>query len=136
MSNVFSIAVSGLSAAISKMSNAATNIVNASSTGKLLEKDGEKATSFVPRDVVTLSESVGDDLLGVRTESVSRDPSYYPMYEPSSPYANEAGLVAAPNVDLTKEIVDMMMAEVAYKANAKAIAVEKKNEETLLDTLA
>jgi flagellar basal-body rod protein FlgC len=86
-------------------------------------------------DVVTLSNDVGDHHLGIRTTLAPREPSYTPAYEPSSPHANEQGLVAAPNVDITKEIVDSMMAEIAYKASAKVIAAEKRNEETLIDTL-
>ena len=136
MSNVFATAISGMNAAIARLSNAATNMVNVSSTGKLPAKDGEKATSYQPTDVITLSNDVADNTLGVRTETVARSPAYYPMRDPSSSNANDQGLVAAPNVDLTKEMVDSMLAEISYKASAKVIAVEKRNEETLLDTLA
>jgi len=135
MSSVFSIAVSGMNAAITRFSNAVSNIVNVSSTGKLPTAAGEKATSYRPTDVVSLSNSVGDNNLGVRSQVVARDPAYNPAYDPRSPDANAEGLIAEPNVDLTKEIVDTMMAELAYKASAKVIKVEKDNEQTLIDTL-
>jgi len=135
MSNVFATAISGMNAAIARLSNAATNIVNVSSTGKLPSAENEKATSFAPMDVVSLSNSSGDNNLGVRTTLVPRDPSYVVVRDEKSPDANEDGLIAAPNIDLTSEIVTTMMAEIAYKASAKLIAVEKQNQETLINTL-
>lgn len=135
MSNVFSIAVSGMNAAASRLYNAANNLVNVSSTGKLPTSEDEKATSYQPTDVISVSNSVGDNNFGVSTQTVARDPSYSPMYSPDSPDANADGLVAAPNVDVTKEIVDMKLAELSYRASAKAVIAEKKNEEALLDVL-
>lgn len=132
MSSVFTIAISGLNAAMTRVANAATNIANISSTGKMPRIDGENAGSFAPRDIVNLSNEVG----GVSTQSVTRTPSYRPMVDPSAPDANKQGLVAAPNIALESELTDLLMAEIAYKANAKAIAAEKKNEETLLNTIA
>lgn len=135
MSNVFSIAVSGMNAAASRLYNAANNLVNVSSTGKMPTNTDEKTTAYHPTDVISVSNSTGDNNFGVSTKTVERDPSYYPMYSPNSPDANASGLVAAPNVDPTKELVDMKLAELAYSASAKAILAEKKNEETLLDVL-
>ncbi len=135
MSSIFSTAVSGMNAAVTRLGNAVTNIVNASSTGKISSAPDEKSTAFAPKDVVTLSNDVGNHHLGVKTETVLRDPSYVPVYSPTSPDANEQGLIAAPNVDLAKEILDSMAAEIAYKATAKVIASEKRNEETLIDTI-
>lgn len=132
MSSVFSTAISGMQSAVSRLSNAATNIANISSTGQLPREKQEKATSFEPKDVINLTNATG----GVSTTSVLRDPSYFPLYDPHSPNADESGLVAAPNVDLVAEITDSILAEIAYKANIKAIQAEKENEENLIDTLA
>ncbi len=136
MSSVFASAVSGMNAAVTRISNAVTNMVNASSTGRLPAVEGERATSYYPTDVITLSNDTGDNHLGVRTEIVERNNPYTPMRDERSPYANEEGLVAAPNVDLTAEIVDTLMAEIAYKANASVIKAEKERQESLLDTMA
>jgi flagellar basal-body rod protein FlgC len=135
MSSIFATAVSGMNAAAARFSNAVTNMVNVSSTGRLPSSPDEKATSYQPTDVITLSNDVGDNHLGVRTQTVLRSDPYTVAYDPSSPDANGDGLIAAPNVDLVKEIIDTKMAEIAYKANAKVIAAEKRNEDTLLDTL-
>lgn len=135
MSSVFSTAVSGMNAAIARIANAANNIVNVSSTGKLPSAPGEKATSFAPQDVVTISNNAEDLKLGVRTTLVPRDPSYSVAYDPTSPDANAQGLVAAPNVDIAAELVDTMMAKNAYEASAKIISVQKEMDKSLLDAL-
>ena len=135
MSNVFSISLSGMNAAASRLYNAASNLVNVSSTGKLPTQAGEKATSYQPTDVISVSSSVGNTPFGVTTETIDRDPAYYPMYSPNAPDANAQGVVAAPNVDVVSEILTMKLAELAYSASAKAIMVEEKNQETLIDTL-
>ena len=135
MSNVFSIAVSGMNAAATRVANATKNIVNVSSTGKLPSTPDEKTNAYMPTDVVTLSNSVADHNLGVDAQVVSRDPAYRPAYAPNNPDANADGLVAEPNVDLSKELVDIMMAELTYKASVKVIKAEKENQETLIDTI-
>ncbi|MGE4351219.1 MAG: flagellar basal body rod protein FlgC [Bdellovibrionales bacterium] len=135
MSNVFSIAVSGMNAAAVKVKNAATNIANVSSTGKLPTEGSEKATSYQPTDVISVSASIGDHNFGVTTQTINREPAYSVAYDPSSPDANAKGLIAEPNVDLASEIIDMKLAEISYQASAKVIATEKKNQETLIDTL-
>ncbi len=135
MSSLFASSISGMNAAVTRFSNAVTNIVNASSTGRLPNSSEEKATSYLPTDVITLSNDVGDNHLGVTTTIVPRDQPYIVARDETSPHANAEGLVAVPNVDITEEIVDTMMAELAYQANAKVIAAEKRNEETLINTL-
>ncbi len=135
MSDIFSTAITGLNQAKQRLLNAAENISNVQSTGKLPTEIGGRATSYYPTDVITLSNNIGDNHLGVRTEVFERSNPYTVMMDRDSVDANEDGLIAAPNIDLTKEIVDSIMAELAYKANAKVIGVEKAMEETLLDTL-
>ena len=63
MSSIFGIAVSGLNDAVARVANATSNIVNALST------------NFHPRDVVTFSNSVGNNNLGVSTFTVPRPQS-------------------------------------------------------------
>jgi len=136
MSDIFSTSISGMNAAKDRIMNAANNIANVQTNGKLPDSVNERATSYYPTDIITLSNDIADNHLGVRTQTVERENPYSTVYDPSSQYANKDGLIAAPNIDLTKEIVDTIMAELAYKANAQVIAVEKSNEETILDVLA
>ncbi len=135
MTNQLSIAVTGLMDASLRLSTAAKNIANAQSSGRLPSVAGEKATSYTPQDVVTLSNSTGNNNLGVRSTTVDRDPSYEPAYDPSSPNANDQGLVATPTVDIASEIVKSIMASEAYKANAAVIKAALENDKKLMDSL-
>lgn len=136
MSNVFTTSVSGMNDAVTRLMSSANNIANASTTGKLPASEDENATSYQPTDVVSVSQSVGDHHFGVTTEVVQREPSYTVARNPESPDANAEGLVAVPNVDIAGEAINMMMAEAAYKSNAKVIEVARDMENALLDTLA
>lgn len=71
----------------------------------------------------------------MRTELQAYEPAYYAASDPFSPYANADGLVATPNVDLANELVQIKMAEVAYKANASIIKTSKEMDDYLLDAL-
>jgi len=48
-------------------------------------------------------------------------PPYIPVAEPSSPFANSDGLVAAPNVDLGAEIIEQIGAQQSYEASLRSI---------------
>ena len=60
-------------------------------------------------------------------------PSYGPAYAPSAPYADQNGMVAAPNVDFTNEAMQQIAARYAFTANAKVMQVAAQMTGTLLD---
>ena len=63
---------------------------------------------------------------GVRVAGVATDATEGPLvYDPGHPDADEAGYVRYPNVDITQETVDMLMARRAYDANATVFQVLK-----------
>jgi flagellar basal-body rod protein FlgC len=135
MAKALMIAVSGLNDAVKRMVNVASNLVNASSTGRLPKTPDEKATSYQPTDVVTLSNSAYGDNLGVQSTIRPREPAYTVARDPRSPDANAEGLVAAPNVDIASELIAAKMAEISYKANAAVIRAEREADKELLDRL-
>ncbi|MGE3623946.1 MAG: flagellar basal body rod protein FlgC [Bdellovibrionales bacterium] len=135
MSGILNIAISGLNDATLRVANATRNIVNASSTGKLPTNPGDAATSYLPRDVVTLSVDSDNNNLGVTSVTRPRDPSYVTAYDPSSPDANAQGLVAAPNVDLNAELIAAKEGQISYAVNAKVIKIASEMEKSLLDAL-
>ena len=134
MTSIFRIAVSGLNDAVARITNAASNMVNASSIGKL-PSNSNGATSYAPKDVITLSVQGNGDALGVISQSVPRNPAYGVASDPSSSNANAQGLVAVPNVDLNSELVTAKGAEVSYGANAKLIKIAEKMQKSLIDAL-
>lgn len=133
MSSILTIAVSGLNDAILRIANATSNIVNASSTGRLPAQQSDSSNAFTPQDVVTLTNSVGGNNLGVHSALQPRNPAFVTASDPNSPDANAQGLVASPNVDLNAELIAAKAAEVNYAAGAAVIKIASKLEKALID---
>lgn len=55
------------------------------------------------------------------------------IYDPAHPDADEKGYVSLPNVNLMKEMVDMLSATRAYEANTTAISTVKRMAESAID---
>lgn len=69
-------------------------------------------------------QSVGVE--GVRVRRIVEDQTpFKQIYDPSHPDANREGYVLMPNVDLTKEMVDLLSATRAYEANVTAFNAGK-----------
>ena len=116
-------------AASKKAQVSSNNIANASTTGSLDPSKGPKP--YEAQQTVTTSVAGG----GVSAASVSRQPGFVPSYEPDSPFADESSMVGAPNVNLEEEMINLKVAEQAYKANAQTIRVAKDMSEELLNAL-
>ena len=131
LSSIFSIASSGLAAASLRLQVSADNVANASSTGPL--PDAANAADFphayVPQRVVQVDVAGGGTAATVGTVS----PSYVPQYDPTAPFADQNGQVAAPNVDLANEAVQQAIARYEFAANAKVLQVGSELLKSLLD---
>lgn len=87
----------------------ANNIANANTTRTA---DG----GAFRRQMVLLAPREG--LHGVQVQYLAEDPSQLPrVYNPSHPDADADGFVEMPNVDVLREMVDMLTASRAYEAN-------------------
>jgi len=63
---------------------------------------------------------------GVKVEGIVEDTTpFTTVYDPSHPDADENGYVQMPNVDITKETLDMMAVTRAYSANINAFNAVK-----------
>ena len=60
-------------------------------------------------------------------------PSYVPQFDPTAPFADQNGQVAAPNVDLANEAVQQVIARYEFAANAKVLQVGSELLKSLLD---
>lgn len=59
---------------------------------------------------------------GVRVLALANDPSpFKQVYDPQHPDADEEGYLLLPNVELVREMVDMIDASRAYEANITAL---------------
>jgi len=67
-----------------------------------------------------------ENVKGVEVTAILEDPSPFKrVYDPEHPDADPEGYVNLPNVDTTKEIIDMMSATRAYEANVTAFNASK-----------
>jgi flagellar basal-body rod protein FlgC len=135
MSNISTIALSGMNAATRRLDVSASNVANVSSTGTL-PVDGTVPSgapqAYVPLQVVQTETATG----GTQTSVTSVTPSTVATSDRSAPFANQDGLVAAPNVDLAQEMVSQLVAKYSFAANAKVMAADDRMTKTLLDTMA
>jgi flagellar basal-body rod protein FlgC len=128
--SALSIAASGLAAASLRLQVSASNVANMSDTGPLPDTANASA---VPADYVPLRVDQVDIGGATSATAVPVSPSYVPQVDPSEPYADGNGLVAAPNVDLANEAVQQIIARYELVANAKVMQVEAQMMQSLLD---
>lgn len=135
------IAARGLSAQRARMETIATNIANAETTrtpdgGPYQRQVATLEANPAPDQVFGVGTGIELDVPplpfqeerdgGVRVAGVAQDAGEGPLvYDPGHPDADEAGYVRYPNVELTQETVDMMVAQRAYEANATVFQVLK-----------
>ncbi|MCB1783688.1 MAG: flagellar biosynthesis protein FlgC [Alphaproteobacteria bacterium] len=112
------------------MTASASNIANALTAGSLTDENNAPYTALT-----TVSKAQGSETGGVQTQIVAKNPGYVTAYAPGSPFADENGLVGAPNVDFAEEIVKLKLAEISYKANIGTIKTAAELEDDLLSIL-
>lgn len=121
-------ALSGLMAQGTKLATTSSNIANAFTAGSV---EDEANAPYAAKN--TQFSSVNDGK-GVAATVVNKDPAFVPSYDPDSPFANEEGIIGAPNVSLDQEVVALKEAELAYKANLKTIETASEMQDELLDS--
>jgi flagellar basal-body rod protein FlgC len=145
--SIFSIATSGLSAASLRVSVAASNIANIRTTGPLPASGGSNTSAgagssstsstypaaYVPLRVDQVGQSSGSAPGGTVATVSTVSPSFTAQSDPSAPFANQDGLVAAPNVDVASEFVQLEIAKYSFIANAKVIQAYSEMTESLFD---
>ncbi len=108
---------SGMTAHRLWMDVISSNLANADSTRTI---DGGPFR----RQMVVLSAD--DQNAGVRVDRVVSDPApARQVYDPGHPDADANGIVSYPNVEPTREMIDMLNASRAYEANAVAMTTAK-----------
>lgn len=143
MSSVLSIATSGMQAASTRLDVAASNIANSQTTGPLptttTTASGASASAFpsayAPLAVNQVDTSNGSGPGGTLATVVPVSPSYVASPDPSSPFADQNGLVAAPNVDPVAMLVQTAIAKYTFSANAKVASAADQMTKSLLDIL-
>jgi flagellar basal-body rod protein FlgC len=139
MFDSLNISGSALTAQRLRMDIVSSNIANAQTTrGRMVNGQWEpyrrKMVVMEPREKsfnqILLGEmkkqSYTRQLEGVRVTGIVEDQTpFKPVYDPAHPDANADGYVMMPNVDLSKEMVDLLSATRAYEANITAFNTSK-----------
>ncbi|GKU78620.1 flagellar basal body rod protein FlgC [Paenibacillus sp. L3-i20] len=136
LSNGFDISASALTAQRMRMDVISSNIANAETTrgsfvnGKF-EPYKRKLVVLEPMNqsfsnVLANQLNGNQSSQGVRVSKIKEDhtPSKL-VYNPTHPDADASGYVHMPNVDVAKEMVDMIAASRSYEANVTAINATK-----------
>ena len=106
---------SGLTTARKWMEVTSNNIVNANTTA------APGADLYERRSVVLESNNSFSSMLnstptnGVKIKSIEADQTENLVYDPTHPHANEEGYVRYPNVDVTAEMTNVMIAQKCMK---------------------
>ena len=136
MNSISTIAVSGLNAAAQRLQVSASNVANVFSTGALPAANGTVPAgaqqAYAPLRVNQTATADG----GTQTSVTATTPSYTAVSDPQAPFANANGLVAAPNVDISQEMVDQMIASYSFATNATVLKASDRMTQALLDVRA
>lgn len=136
ISDSFNISSSALTAQRLRMDVISSNIANAETT-RTQVVDG-KAVPYRRKMVVlepkqqTFGQALNTALgsagttQGVKVTEIREDSApFKPVYNPTHPDADNEGYVYMPNVDILKEMVDMISATRSYEANVTALNASK-----------
>ena len=124
LNDITDIAASGLSAQRARLTTTASNLANAETTrtpegGPYQRRDPIfRSTSAVGSFASRLDHAVRR--VDVRRVAIDSSPPVS-RFDPSHPDANEDGFVAMPNVNVVREMSNMMSASRSYEANLVTI---------------
>ena len=109
------------------------NMANANTTRT---PEGGPYMRKVPIFAERLDEALGASPAGVRVEQIADDalPPRY-AYQPDHPDADAEGYVAYPNVNVIREMADMMVASRAYEANLAVVETAQSMWNSALEVL-
>ncbi|RTZ68139.1 MAG: flagellar basal body rod protein FlgC [Aquificaceae bacterium] len=127
---VFDVIASGLEAERIRLNTIASNLANIES----YKKNGKPYKRLEPvfRAIVN-EETFKSGIAKVKVEKIVQ--SSYPVvkvYDPSNPMADKDGYVEKPNVNIVKEMTDLITASRIYQANLNALNL---NRDLILKTL-
>jgi flagellar basal-body rod protein FlgC len=137
LTNGFDISSSALTAQRLRMDVISSNIANADTTRTQMV-DGKwvpyarKVVTMEPKSQTPFSQmlqsAMGNTTTGegVKVTQITNDQSPFKrVYNPTHPDADVNGYVDMPNVDILKEMVDMISATRSYEANVTALNASK-----------
>jgi flagellar basal-body rod protein FlgC len=138
LNDAMAISVSGINAERSHMELISSNIANINTTRSLTGGSYRRKVAVFSETPLSFDEELSSASKkisggGVEVSDISEDKApFNRVYNPSHPDADAQGFVNMPNVDLSKEMVDMVASSKLYEANITAYNATKK---MMTDTL-
>lgn len=118
---VFDIAASGMTAERFRLNVISQNLAN-SDTTRTEEGGPYRRKALVFEEALNKTTKGREEFSGVKISSIVDDPSPFRLvYDPNHPDANEEGYVEYPNVNVLREMIDMISAQRAYEMNAAVV---------------
>lgn len=131
MDAVAAIAVSSLNTASQRMQVSASNLANRNDAAPLGGSGVAGPAPFVPTRADPVSLGPG----GVQAQLAAVQPASAPAYSPDSPFADSAGMVALPDVDPTRQMVELTQALQQYRASAALLDADNRMQGSALKML-
>lgn len=130
----FNIAASGLTAERLRMDIISNNISNVNTTktnsGGPYRRQLPVFEAVFNRELEAQEKAnrgEGFNGKGVRVKQIVEDESQFKtVYDPNHPHADENGYVHMPNVNIVKEMVDMITASRSFEANVTALSTSRQ----------
>jgi flagellar basal-body rod protein FlgC len=133
MNSILSIATSGMLAAEQGLQVSANNVANANSDGPLPSASSAIRSQYPPVYTPQQVNQVATAGGGTQAVVTNVQPGAVAVSDPTAPYANSSGQVAAPNVDLANEAIQQQLAATSFASNAQVARVYSQMMQTLLD---
>jgi len=127
----FDISSSGMYAQRIRFNTVASNIANFES----YTQRGEPYTRLEPVfEAVETPENLRKGVIPVRVVEIRRsNEPFKVIFDPTNPRADREGFVRLPNVELVKEMVDMISAMRSYEANLNAFKTTRDMAQRVLE---
>ncbi len=127
----FNISASGMYAQRVRMNVVASNLANYES----YRVDGEPFRKLeVVFEALENPKNLSKGEIPVRVLEIRQsDEPFKLVYDPTHPRANQEGYVQKPNVELVKEMADMITAVRSYEANLNAFSVTREIAQRTLE---
>ncbi len=128
-----SIAASGLAAVMQRQLVSANNIANENSDGPLPSASAAVQSQYPAAYVAQQVNQIATPDGGTSAVVSNAQPGTVTAYDPTAAYADQSGQVAAPNVDVSNEVVQQAITSYAFVANVDVMNAGQKMMQTLLD---
>lgn len=141
IAQVFDVSGSAMAAQMVRMNTTASNLANANTVAPNAEETYRAKSPIFASQIeqqrfgmgqsAGLSENTSSTKVSVLGITESQEELAY-RYEPEHPYADEAGMVAYPNVSVVTEMANMISASRSFQLNVEVMNTAKTLAERVL----